>query len=56
MPMAKSIEGGAIWVNYYDKITHQPFLGESKESGIGKDLGEDFLRGFTTCKSTSGML
>ncbi|KAI0173757.1 hypothetical protein BJ166DRAFT_510201 [Pestalotiopsis sp. NC0098] len=56
MRMAKSTEGGAIWVNCYDKITHQPFLGESKESAIGKDLGEDFLSGFTTCKSTRGML
>lgn len=54
--MAKSIEAGTVWVNCYNKITHQLPFGGCKESGVGKDLGEDVLREFTTCKSIRIML
>ncbi|ETS72999.1 Aldehyde dehydrogenase [Pestalotiopsis fici W106-1] len=54
--MAKSIKAGTIWVNCYNMITHELPFGGCRESGVGKDLGEDVLSEFTNTKSIRIML
>lgn len=49
--MAKDIEAGTVWVNGYNMLTHQMGFGGYKDSGIGKDLGEDVLGEFTNTKA-----
>ncbi|KAF7529003.1 hypothetical protein G7054_g9957 [Neopestalotiopsis clavispora] len=56
LSMAKSMEAGTVWVNCYNMITHALPFGGCRESGIGKDLGENVLSEFTNTKSIRIML
>lgn len=49
--MARELEAGMVWVNSSnDSDTRMPF-GGVKESGIGRELGEEGLRGYHNVKS-----
>merc|ERR1712003_357508 len=44
---------GAVWVNTYNTLHHQLPFGGYKESGIGRELGEDALANYTQTKTVS---
>ncbi|EHK15587.1 uncharacterized protein TRIVIDRAFT_196415 [Trichoderma virens Gv29-8] len=49
--VARDLEAGMVWVNSSnDSDTRVPF-GGIKESGLGRELGEDGLRGYYTVKA-----
>ncbi|KAI8296324.1 Aldehyde dehydrogenase [Colletotrichum sp. SAR 10_98] len=54
--MAKELEAGTVWVNCYNKISHALPFGGYRQSGNGKDLGEDVIYGFTQLKTIGIML
>ncbi|KAJ0368118.1 hypothetical protein COL154_002869 [Colletotrichum chrysophilum] len=54
--MAKELEAGTVWVNCYNKISHALPFGGYRQSGNGKDLGEDAIYGFTQLKTVGIML
>lgn len=54
--MAKQLEAGTVWVNCYNKISHALPFGGYRQSGNGKDLGEDAIYGFTQLKIVGIML
>ncbi|KAJ3338199.1 aldehyde dehydrogenase (NAD(P)(+)) ald5 [Gonapodya sp. JEL0774] len=49
--VSSALEAGTIWVNQYMNITPQAPFGGYKESGQGRELGEDALREWTQVKS-----
>ncbi|KAF9872230.1 aldehyde dehydrogenase (NAD+) [Colletotrichum karsti] len=49
--MAKNLEAGTVWVNCYNRISHALAFGGYKQSGNGKDLGEEAIYGFTQLKT-----
>ncbi|KAG5893698.1 hypothetical protein JTB14_017805 [Gonioctena quinquepunctata] len=50
---AQAVEAGSVWVNCYDAITPQTPFGGYKQSGIGRDLGEDSLKEYLQTKTIS---
>ena len=54
--MAKSLEAGSVWLNGYNAISHQLPFGGYKESGNGRDLGQEGLNEFTQKKQIRVML
>ncbi|KAJ3962371.1 hypothetical protein N0V92_000945 [Colletotrichum tropicale] len=54
--MAKELEAGTVWVNCYNKISYALPFGGYRQSGNGKDLGEDAIYGFTQLKTVGIML
>jgi aldehyde dehydrogenase (NAD+) len=54
--MAKGMQAGSVWVNCYNAISHALPFGGWKESGSGKDLGEEALGEFTQLKTVRFML
>ena len=54
--MAKGLEAGTVWVNCYNMISHQLPFGGYKQSGNGKDLGEEAIAEFTQTKAVRFML
>ncbi|KXS16050.1 aldehyde dehydrogenase [Gonapodya prolifera JEL478] len=49
--VSSNLEAGTIWVNQWLNITPQVPFGGYKESGIGRELGEDALKEWTQIKS-----
>lgn len=49
--LVRGIEAGSIWVNCYNKISHQLPFGGVKESGDGRDLGEAAIEEFQQGKT-----
>lgn len=45
--VANSLKAGTVWVNTYNTLHHQMPFGGYKESGIGRELGEDALANYT---------
>lgn len=54
--MAKELKAGSVWLNGYNAISHQLPFGGYKESGNGKDLGQEALDEFTQMKQIRVML
>ncbi|XP_050403718.1 aldehyde dehydrogenase 1A1 isoform X1 [Patella vulgata] len=54
------VKAGTVWVNWYNFLTSQTPFGGFKESGIGRELGEDSINAYTETKTvtikTSGKL
>ncbi|CAO2580658.1 Aldehyde dehydrogenase X, mitochondrial [Lemmus lemmus] len=49
----QALQAGTVWVNTYNIVTcHTPF-GGFKESGNGRELGEDGLRAYTEVKTVT---
>ncbi|KRE22988.1 aldehyde dehydrogenase [Agromyces sp. Soil535] len=49
--MARRLKAGTVWVNTYNVFDPALPFGGVGESGLGRDLGEDALRGFCELKS-----
>ncbi|XP_063993179.1 aldehyde dehydrogenase, cytosolic 1-like [Diachasmimorpha longicaudata] len=48
---AQAVESGNVWVNQYDAICPQAPFGGWKQSGIGRELGEEALDNYLETKS-----
>lgn len=49
--MAAAIEAGTVWINTYNVFDPALSFGGVGESGLGRDLGDEGLRGFLEAKS-----
>lgn len=45
--VSNALKAGTVWVNTYNTLHHQLPFGGYKESGIGRELGEDALANYT---------
>merc|ERR1712072_1647406 len=51
--VSNSLKAGTVWVNTYNALHPQMPFGGYKESGIGRELGEDALANYTQTKTVS---
>merc|ERR1712115_468997 len=51
--VSSALRAGTVWVNTYNTLHHQLPFGGYKESGIGRELGEDALANYTQTKTVS---
>ena len=51
--VSNALRAGTVWVNTYNTLHHQLPFGGYKESGIGRELGEDALANYVSCTTTS---
>ncbi|KAK4617518.1 Aldehyde dehydrogenase [Fulvia fulva] len=51
--VSNALRAGTVWVNTYNTLHHQLPFGGFKESGIGRELGEDALANYTQTKTVS---
>jgi len=51
--VSNALKAGTVWVNTYNTLHHQLPFGGFKESGIGRELGEDALSNYTQTKTVS---
>ncbi|XP_015110398.1 retinal dehydrogenase 1 isoform X2 [Diachasma alloeum] len=51
LKFAQAVESGNVWVNQYDAICPQAPFGGCKQSGIGRELGEEALDNYLETKS-----
>ncbi|XP_011148936.1 retinal dehydrogenase 1 [Harpegnathos saltator] len=48
---AQAVEAGSVWVNSYDGLTPQTPFGGFKQSGMGRELGEEGLHEYLEIKT-----
>ncbi|KAG8455015.1 hypothetical protein GDO86_001289 [Hymenochirus boettgeri] len=53
MLLTQALEAGTVWVNTYNIVASQAPFGGFKESGNGRELGEDGLREYTEMKTVT---
>ncbi|XP_078532441.1 aldehyde dehydrogenase X, mitochondrial [Lissotriton helveticus] len=53
LTLIQALQAGTIWVNTYNLVTAQTPFGGFKESGNGRELGEDGLKGYTEVKTVT---
>lgn len=51
--VSNALKAGTVWVNTYNTLHHQLPFGGYKESGLGRELGEDALANYTQTKTVS---
>ncbi|XP_011304106.1 aldehyde dehydrogenase, cytosolic 1 [Fopius arisanus] len=51
LKFAQAVESGSVWINQYDAICPQAPFGGWKQSGIGRELGEEALNSYLETKS-----
>lgn len=51
LTFANAVEAGSVWVNCYDAITPQTPFGGYKQSGFGRELGEEGLEPYLETKT-----
>ncbi|XP_055315287.1 aldehyde dehydrogenase 1A1-like isoform X2 [Sitodiplosis mosellana] len=51
LTFARAVEAGSVWINCYDAVTPQTPFGGYKQSGHGRELGEDGLEPYTETKT-----
>lgn len=51
--VANALKAGTVWVNSYNTLHHQMPFGGYKESGLGRELGEEALSNYTNIKTVS---
>lgn len=51
LTFANAVEAGSVWVNCYDAISPQAPFGGYKQSGFGRELGEDGLEPYLETKA-----
>ncbi len=51
MRLIPQMKSGVVWVNTYRMVAAQAPFGGTKESGFGRERGEDGIREFTTTKN-----
>ncbi|XP_026470148.1 retinal dehydrogenase 2-like [Ctenocephalides felis] len=50
---AKSVDAGSVWINCYDAVVPQAPFGGFKQSGTGRELGEDSLKEYLEVKTVT---
>ncbi|KAK7866620.1 hypothetical protein R5R35_010446 [Gryllus longicercus] len=50
---AQAVQAGSVWVNCYDAVVPQAPFGGFKQSGQGRELGEDSLKEYLEIKTVS---
>lgn len=53
LTFAKHVKSGSVWINTYDHLTSQTPFGGFKESGLGRELGEDGINQYLECKTVT---
>lgn len=53
LTFAQAVEAGSVWVNCYDAVVPQAPFGGFKQSGHGRELGEDSLELYLETKTVS---
>jgi len=53
LTFAKAVEAGSVWVNCYDAVTPQCPFGGYKQSGSGRELGENGIELYLETKTIS---
>ncbi|KAI9673071.1 MAG: aldehyde dehydrogenase (NAD(P)(+)) ald5 [Trizodia sp. TS-e1964] len=53
LTVANALRAGTVWVNTYNTLSHQLPFGGYKQSGIGRELGEEALANYTQTKTVS---
>ncbi|KAG5336686.1 AL1A1 dehydrogenase, partial [Acromyrmex charruanus] len=53
LEFAQAIEAGSVWINCYDAIAPQTPFGGFKQSGLGRELGEEGLKEYLEIKTIS---
>ncbi|KAI5636172.1 aldehyde dehydrogenase family domain-containing protein [Phthorimaea operculella] len=53
MSFAKFVRAGSLWINTYDHVTSQTPFGGFKDSGIGRELGEDGVNQYLEIKTVT---
>ncbi|KAE8632663.1 hypothetical protein XENTR_v10001617 [Xenopus tropicalis] len=53
MLLTQALRAGTVWVNTYNIVTCQTPFGGFKESGNGRELGEDGLKAYTEVKTVT---
>lgn len=51
--VSNALKAGTVWVNTYNTLHHQLPFGGYKESGIGRELGEDALANYVQTKTVN---
>jgi len=51
LTFSQAIQAGSVWVNTYDMVVNQAPFGGFKQSGIGRELGEEGLQGYVEVKT-----
>ncbi|XP_026732426.1 aldehyde dehydrogenase X, mitochondrial-like isoform X2 [Trichoplusia ni] len=51
LSFAKQVRAGSVWVNTYDHTTSQTPFGGFKDSGLGRELGEDGINQYVETKT-----
>jgi len=51
--VAHSLRAGSVWINCYNGIGPQASFGGFKESGLGRELGEEGLHGYVEAKTVT---
>lgn len=49
--IANSLQGGSVWINCWDPCSPQAPFGGYKQSGFGKELGQEALKAYTQTKT-----
>lgn len=53
LSFAKHVRAGSVWINTYDHVTSQTPFGGYKDSGIGRELGEDGINQYLEVKTVT---
>lgn len=53
LKVAKQLKAGSVWVNCYDYVTPQTPFGGYKQSGVGRELGEDGIHEYLETKTVT---
>ncbi|XP_059046456.1 aldehyde dehydrogenase X, mitochondrial-like [Achroia grisella] len=53
LSFAKHIKSGSVWINTYDHVTSQTPFGGFKDSGLGRELGEDGIAQYLETKTVT---
>ncbi|XP_063376949.1 aldehyde dehydrogenase X, mitochondrial-like [Cydia fagiglandana] len=51
MTFAKYARAGSVWINIYDHVTSQTPFGGFKDSGLGREMGEDGINQYLETKT-----
>jgi len=51
MTVANNVRGGSVWINCWDPCAPQAPFGGFKQSGFGKELGEEALKEYSQVKT-----
>ncbi|XP_050665136.1 aldehyde dehydrogenase X, mitochondrial-like [Leptidea sinapis] len=53
LSFAKHVRAGSVWINTYDHVTSQTPFGGFKESGLGRELGEEGINQYLEIKTVT---